>query len=104
MSTRLLVDNLPRGITEIELRELFTPFGLVTRVSIIIDPDTGWPNGGAYVVMADDKAATQAIRQVNGKAFENEEITVVEARPREPRAGSGSGFRGDGHSGGWGLR
>ncbi len=104
MSKRLLVDNLPNRVTESELRQLFTPFGLVTRVSVVIDRNTGGPSGSAYVIMDDDSAAQRAIHHINGQVLEDREISVTEARQRKPRAGSGSGFRGDARSRGWGRR
>ncbi len=102
MSTRLFIDNLPNSVTESELRQLFTPFGLVTRVSVVTDRHTGGPNGSAYVVMDDDSAAEQAIRHIHGQSLEDRQISVAKARGREPRAGSGSGFRGDGRRAGRG--
>lgn len=106
MSKKLYIGNLPYSITETALRELFTPLGEVSSVSIITDRETGQPKGFAFIEMTDDLVAKQAITQINGKAIDNRTITVAEARPQEQRAGSGSGFRsGSGNrSGGWGRR
>ena len=100
MSKKLHIGNLPYSITETTLRELFTPLGEVSSVSVITDRNTGQPKGFAFIEMTDDDSAKQAISQINGKTLENRAITVAEARPREPRSDSGSGFR----SGGWGRR
>ncbi len=97
MSKKLHIGNLPYSITETMLRELFTPLGEVSSVSVITDRNTGQPKGFAFIEMADDAAAKQAITQINGKAIENRTITVAEARPQEQRTGS---FR----RGGWGQR
>jgi len=104
MSKKLYIGNLPYSVTDTALREMFTPLGEVSSVSVITDRDTGRPKGFAFVEMADDAAATQAINQVNGKTLENRTITVAEARPQAPRSGSGGGFRGGGRSGDWGRR
>ena len=104
MSKKLYIGNLPYSVTDTALREMFTPLGEVSSVSVITDRDTGRPKGFAFVEMADDAAATQAISQVNGKTLENRTITVAEARPQAPRSGSGGGFRGGGRSGDWGRR
>jgi cold-inducible RNA-binding protein len=100
MSKKLYVGNLPYSVTDTALREMFAPLGEVSSVSVITDRDTGRPKGFAFVEMADDAAATQAISQINGKTIETRTITVAEARPQEPRSGS----RGGGRSGGWGRR
>ncbi len=107
MSKKLYVGNLPYSVTETTLRELFAPAGQVDSVSIITDRDTGRPKGFAFVEMADDAAAKQAISLVNGKSVENRNITVAEARPQEPRSGGGGrgGFRGgNSRGGGWDRR
>jgi RNA recognition motif-containing protein len=100
MSKKLYIGNLPYSVTDAALRELFAPLGEVSSVAIITDRDTGRPKGFAFVEMADDAAAKQAISQINGKTFDNREITVAEARPQEQRSGFGGGFRGGGRSGG----
>jgi len=99
MSKKLYIGNLSYSVTEAALRELFAPLGEVSSVSIITDRNTGRPKGFAFVEMADDAAAQQAISQINGKMFENREINVAEARPQEQRSGSGGGRRRE-----WGRR
>jgi len=99
MSKKLYIGNLPYSVTDTALREMFAPLGEVSSVSVITDRDTGRPKGFAFVEMADDAAATQAISQINGKTIENRTITVAEARPQAPRSGSGGGRSGD-----WGRR
>ena len=104
MTKKLYIGNLPYSVTETALRELFTPLGEVSSVSIITDRDTGQPKGFAFIEMADEAVAKQAINQINGKAFGNRNITVAEARPPEQRSGSGGGFRSGSRNGGWGRR
>ena len=104
MSKKLYIGNLPFSITETALRELFTPLGEVSSVSVITDRYTGQPKGFAFIEMAEDTAARQAISQINGKTFENRAITVAEARPQEQRFSAGGGFRSSNRSGGWGRR
>ncbi len=106
MSKKLYIGNLPYSITELALRELFTPLGEVSSVSIITDRDTGQPKGFAFIEMTDDAVAKQAIGQINGKVISDRTITVAEARPREQHSGPGGNFRsGSGNrSGSWGRR
>ena len=98
MSKKLYIGNLPYSVTETALREMFTPLGAVDSVAIITDRETGQPKGFAFVEMAGDDAAKQAISQINGTTFDNRSITVAEARPQAQRSG------GAGSSGGWSRR
>ena len=101
MSKKLYIGNLPYSVTDTALRELFTPLGEVSSVSIITDRNTGQPKGFAFIEMADDAAAKQAISQINGKTLEDRAISVAEARPQERR--SGGNFRSGGR-GSWDRR
>jgi RNA recognition motif-containing protein len=61
-----------------------------------MDRATMKPRGFAFVTMADDAGAQEAIRQLNGKDVGGRNITVSEARPQEDRPrrqfqGSGNG-------------
>jgi cold-inducible RNA-binding protein len=103
MGKKLYIGNLPYSVTETALRELFAQAGEVSSVSIITDRDTGQPRGFAFVEMASDAAAAQAISQINGKSLGERSITVAEARPQRERSsfGGGGGF-GGGSRGGFG--
>jgi cold-inducible RNA-binding protein len=100
MGKKLYIGNLPYSVTETALRELFAQAGEVSSVSIITDRDTGQPRGFAFVEMASDAAAAQAISQINGKSLGERSITVAEARPQRER----SSFGGGGYGGGGGGR
>jgi RNA recognition motif-containing protein len=53
----IFVGNLAFTVTEQDLRELFAPYGVVDRINLITDRETGRPRGFGFVEMADDKAA-----------------------------------------------
>ena len=93
----LFVGNMSLQTTENDLRQLFEPFGEVSRVSIITDRDTGRPRGFAFVEMARDEDAAKAIAAINGKDVVGRALTVNEARPKTER--SGGGHRGGGGGG-----
>jgi RNA recognition motif-containing protein len=106
MAKKLYIGNLPYNVTETALRDMFAEAGEVSTVSIVTDRDTGRPRGFAFVEMADDAAARQAISQINGKTLNDRTITVAEARPPEARYNSdssrgsyGGGNRGTGSYG-----
>lgn len=96
MATKLYVGNLPYSCTEDDLSQEFSKFGEVEGVRIIINRDTGKSKGFAFVQMRDDKDATNAINNLNGKPFLGRPLTVNEARPREEGMGGGGNPSRDG--------
>jgi RNA recognition motif-containing protein len=94
----LFVGNLPFRLGEADLaqnlRVLFEGFGVVDRVSIITDRETGKPRGFAFVEMQDDDSAEKAIAALNGTEFEGRPLNVSEARPRADREAGGRRFGG----------
>ena len=97
----IFVGNLAFTVTEQDVRELFAPYGVVDRINIITDRETGRPRGFGFVEMADDQAAQEAIRALNGKELAGRTLNVSEARQREERRPSGGGPRGGGGGRRW---
>jgi RNA recognition motif-containing protein len=100
MATRLYVGNLPFNTTENEVQELFSQAGAVQEVMLMQDKFTGKSRGFAFVTMASDQDAQNAISQINGKTIDGRALTVNEARPREPRPPGGGGGGGGGYGSG----
>jgi len=98
---RIYVGNLAYEATEQELSDVFGEYGEVTSVSIVSDKFTGRSRGFAFVEMPDKAEGEAAIESMNGKAFQNRNLVVNEARPREDRGGGGGGFGGGGYGGGF---
>jgi RNA recognition motif-containing protein len=96
MNKRLYVGNLSYFTTEAALSELFGAVGDVASVNIITDRMTGRSKGFAFVEMAEESTAKEAIDQLSGKAVDGRNIRVEEARPRRTRQQEDSwGARGD---------
>ncbi len=98
---KLYVGNLSYDMSESELRELFEQHGEVASAALVMDRETGRPRGFGFVEMTDDAQANAAIEALNGQNIGGRDLTVNEARPREPRGGGGGGGRG-GYGGGRG--
>jgi RNA recognition motif-containing protein len=94
MNKKLYVGNLPYSATEDQVRALFGQAGEIVEIALIMDRETGRPKGFGFVEMATEEGAQEAIKRFNGYTFENRNLTVNEARPREDRSGGG-GFRRD---------
>jgi len=81
----IYVGNISYGISEEELKDLFSSFGEVVSVKIITDRETGRSRGFAFVEMTNDDEAKKAIEALHGSENNGRTLTVNEARPREPR-------------------
>ena len=103
MSRKLYVGNLTYNVNETDLEALFTPFGSVQSAQVIVDRDTNRSKGFAFVEMDSDAEAQAAIQGLNGNEHDGRNLTVNEAKPREPRPGGGGYGGGGGRSGGGGY-
>jgi RNA recognition motif-containing protein len=93
----VFVANLPVGLTDERLAELFDPFGLVLRAYLARDPATGETRGHGLVQLAPDRAVEEAIAGMNGQRLDGRRLDVRRADPtmslvpsvsRAPRAES----------------
>ena len=94
VTKKLYVGNLSYETTEAGLSELFGAVGGVLSVTLITDRGTGRSKGFAFVEMADDTMAQEAINQLDSREVDGRPIKVAPARPkREDRGGGGGGRR-----------
>jgi RNA recognition motif-containing protein len=94
MNRKLYVGNLPFQTTEADLEQLFASSGDVASVTLMRDRATGRARGFAFVEMASDEGASQAIESLNNASYGGRNLTVNEARPQEPRRDGGGGYDG----------
>src|SRR5215471_5173660 len=95
----LFVGNMSFQTTEADLKTLLQPFGLVGRIHIATDRETGRARGFAFVEMPNDAEAAKAITALDGKEMGGRNLRVNEARPkgeRPPRRNSDGGRAGGG--------
>ena len=82
----IYVGNLPYGIGEDELRDVFSQFGEVSKVNIIMDKFSGQPKGFGFVEMPNNSEADEAIKALNESALKGRNIKVNQAKPRRERS------------------
>ncbi|MBI3786130.1 MAG: RNA-binding protein [Deltaproteobacteria bacterium] len=99
MGKKLYVGNLPFGVTDRDLEELFAQAGVCESASVITDRATGQSRGFGFVEMGSPADAQNAIQQFDGQDFKGRPLKVNEARDRERSGGGGGG--GGGQRGGW---
>ena len=101
MESKLYVGNLSYDTTAESLQTLFAQAGAVESVDLIKDRETGRSKGFAFVTMGSQADMEKAIQMFNNYSFDQRNLTVNVARPREERGGNrGGGFnRGGGNRG-----
>jgi cold-inducible RNA-binding protein len=87
----IFVGNLSFGATEDSVRSLFETHGIVGRVNIVTDRDTGQPRGFGFVEMSNDGEGDKAIAALNGTDLDGRALNVNEARPKTERSSGGGG-------------
>src|SRR4030065_1270768 len=77
----IYVGNLPRELTEDELRQKFLACGEVKSVNIMNDRDigSGQPCGYGFVEMPLESEGKAAITSLTGEAIKGREIEVIES-------------------------
>jgi len=83
VSTNIYVGNLPYSASEEQLRTIFGAYGMVERVNLITDRDTGRLKGFGFVEMS--SGAQEAMSSLNQSELDGRTLTVNPAKPREER-------------------
>ena len=102
MGKKLYVGNLPYGVNDADLQQIFGEHGTVQSAQVIMDRDTGRSKGFGFVEMSSDAEAQTAITKLNGAEVEGRTLTVNEARPKTEGGGGGGRSGGGGGRGGYG--
>ena len=94
MGKELYVRHVSDRATETDLWKLFAVAGTVSSVHLAIDPESGQFKGCAFVRMATDLEAKEAIDTLDGALLVNRVIEVSEARPQKPKGRAFGGGHG----------
>ena len=79
--SKVYVGNLPFGVEDKELQELFSPYGEISEAVVIKDKYSGRSKGFGFVTFVDEAAAKKAIAEMNGKEIQGRALKVSEAKP-----------------------
>ncbi|MEQ8186800.1 MAG: RNA-binding protein [Candidatus Eremiobacterota bacterium] len=101
MAKNIYVGNLSYDTDESTLEKLFSEFGAVDSIRLIVDRDTGRSKGFAFVEMGTDEEGNSAIETLNEKEVDGRRLIVNEARERQ---GGGGGRKPGGNGGGRNFR
>jgi RNA recognition motif-containing protein len=94
MATRLYVGGLSFSTSEDEIMGLFSQVGEVKSCRLVRDRDSNQSRGFAFVEMASEAEARQAISRFDGYQLDGRKLAVNEARERGERGGGRGGFGG----------
>jgi len=79
---KLLVRNIDRSTTEVELRELFEAYGVVQSCDLVLDEKTGTSKGFGFIEMPKQGEAKAAMKSLNGQLVAAKMIRVKRASPK----------------------
>jgi len=85
----LYVSNLSFQITEESLNKMFSKYGTVNSVKIILDRETQRSRGFAFVEMPSEAEAKEALSALNNKEVEGRMMNVSVAREKPERNNNG---------------
>lgn len=85
MAKNLFIGNLPFGMTDDNLLQIFSAIGQVTSANIVKDKMTGRSRGFGFVEFANDADAAKAVETLNNSDQMGRNIIVKEALPRPER-------------------
>jgi RNA recognition motif-containing protein len=89
-ATKLYVGGLDYSVNDENLADYFGSFGNVRSARVIIDRGTGRSKGYGFVEILPARAATDAIRELNGKEFLGRTLSVRIANSSRRASGNKS--------------
>lgn len=72
----LMILNLPKTIFSGELKEMFNPFGVVLKCTVVMDNEQSHSKGFGFVTMENEEAAKAAIAKLHGSKVGSKVIRV----------------------------
>lgn len=79
----IYVGNLSHDATREDLTDVFKEYGMVKRVNLPTDRETGRPRGFAFIELETEAEEDKAISELNGAEWMGRELRVDRAKPRE---------------------
>lgn len=79
----LYVGNIPYGVKEEELKEVFQEYGTVSSIKIVTDKYTGRSKGFGFVEMENDEQEELAVNECNRKEIHERNLVVAKAHSRK---------------------
>jgi RNA recognition motif-containing protein len=79
----MYIGNLAFGVTEEELKELFSAYGEVASVSLVKDRFSGQSKGFGFIEMPNNSEADVAIKALNKTMLKGRDLKVNQAEQKK---------------------
>lgn len=79
----IYVGNLAYGVSEEELKGIFSEFGEVASVNIISDKFSGQSKGFGFIEMPNNSEADTAIKALNKSELKGRDLKVNQSEPKK---------------------
>jgi RNA recognition motif-containing protein len=79
----IYVGQLPYNVKEMELKELFSEFGEIASVNLIMDRYSGRSKGFGFIEMPNNSEADTAIKALNKSMLNGREIKVNQVQQQK---------------------
>ena len=79
----IYVGQLPYNVNEVELKELFSEFGEIASVNLIMDRFSGRSKGFCFIEMPNNSEADKAIKALNKTILKGREIKVNQVQQQK---------------------
>ena len=93
MTAKLYIENIAPAPTENELKDLFSIYGNVAEVNIVVERNQQKPRGLGFVTMATPEGARAAVLALHGRQIAEYILAVTEVTPNKGRNGLSSQYR-----------
>ena len=90
MPAKIYVENIAPATTENELKDLFSTYGNVAEVNIVLDRAHRKPRALGFVTMVTPEGARAAILALHGRRIAEYILTVTGVTPNKERNGLSS--------------
>ena len=79
----IYVGQLPYNVNEVELKDLFSEFGEIASVNLIMDRFSGRSKGFGFIEMPNNSEADKAIKALNKTILKGREIKVNQVQQQK---------------------
>jgi RNA recognition motif-containing protein len=86
MSAKIYIDNIAASTTEHELKELFSAYGNVVEVNVVVERTPQKPRSFGFIIMVTLEGARAAIQALHGRRIAEHTLIVSEATPGKEHA------------------
>lgn len=86
----LMINYIPRDVSESELRELFTQHGPISNLHVVKNKMTQESAGYGFITYCEEESAARAISMLNGAPLKDKRLRVAYSVPKEAQGNKSS--------------